>query len=94
LELSLHDKVQVGLIEHQEHDYSWLDSKKTVYIHEKIREVKLENDFNPIVSDIPFTIRLSHQNEVESTTKSVVDYNPRNFGVGVHFIWEFEKASH
>jgi zinc transporter ZupT len=31
---------------------------------------------------------------VISTSKSVIDYDPRNYGSGIHFIWEFEKVSH
>jgi hypothetical protein len=76
---------------HAVHEYAWLDSKKTVYIKNMIREVKLENDYSYLVSDIPISIRESTQNEVLSTYKTMMDYNPRNFGVGVHFIWEFEK---
>jgi len=49
----------------------------------------MEVDYNPYVAEMPFSIRESSHNELVSTNKELLDYNPARFGDGVHFIWEF-----
>jgi len=60
-----------------------------MFIQAKIREVKMDVDYNPYVADIQFSIRKSSHNELVSTYKELLEYNPARFGDGVHFIWEF-----
>ena len=56
-QLSFHNKAQVGQIRGMGDEYTWLNSKKTIYIQDKIREIKMKVDYDRFLTDYEPSIR-------------------------------------